>query len=106
MAQFDVHRNRGQTRDSAPFFVTVQSAIYDAYDRRVVVPLMRKSSLEQINSPQLNPTFVIDGIPVVLNPLEIFPIPKDQLGKFVQSLSDESNRIIDALDELITRAYG
>jgi toxin CcdB len=106
MAQFDVHRNRGQTRESAPFFVTVQSALYDGYDRRVVVPLMRKSSLDKINNPQLNPTFVIDEIPVVLNPLETFPIPKDKLGKFVQSLADESDRIIDALDELITRAYG
>jgi toxin CcdB len=106
MAQFDVYRNRGQTRDYAPFFVTIQSALYDGYDRRVVVPLVRKSSLDKIISPHLNPTFVIDGIPVVLNPLETFPIPKDKLGKFVHSLSDEGDRIIDALDELITRAYG
>jgi len=48
---------------------------------------------------------VIDDIPVVLSPLEIFPIPKDKLGKFVQSLADESDRIMDALDELITRAH-
>lgn len=106
MAQFDVYRNRGQTRDSAPFFVTVQSALYDGYDRRVVVPLMKKSSLDKINNSRLNPTFVIDGIPVVLNPLETFPIPKDKLGKFVQSLLEESDQIVDAFDELITRAYG
>jgi len=106
MAQFDVHRNRGQTRDSAPFFVTIQSALYDEYDRRVVVPLISKSSLDTIPNPHLNPTFVIDGIAVVLNPLETFPIPGDKLGKFVQSLASESDRIIDALDELITRAYG
>lgn len=106
MAQFDVYRNRGQTRDNAPFFVTIQSALYDGYERRVVVPLIRKSSLDKIISPLLNPTFVIDGIPVVLNPLETFPIPKDKLGKFVHSLSDEGDRIVDALDELITRAYG
>jgi len=106
MAQFDVHRNRGQTRDGAPFFVTVQSALYDGYERRVVVPLMKKSALEKVSNPRLNPTFVIDGIPVVLNPLETFPIPKDKLGRFVQSLMDESDQIIDALDELITRAHG
>ena len=106
MAQFDVYRNGGQSRDFAPFFVTVQSALYDQYERRVVVPLMKRSGLERIHNPRLNPTFVIDGISVVLHPLETFPIPKDKLGKFVRSLADRGDQIIDALDELITRGYG
>jgi len=44
--------------------------------------------------------------PVVLHPLETTSIAKDKLGKFVKSLANEGDRIIDALDELITRAYG
>lgn len=105
MAQFDVHRNRGQTRDSAPFFVIVQSALYDGYERRVVVPLMKRSSVDEIRISSLNPTFTVDGIQVVLHPLEIFPIPKDKLGKLVQSLADRGDEIVNALDQLMTRAY-
>jgi hypothetical protein len=41
MAQFDVHRNTGKHRDSIPFVVVVQSAQFDGYRRRVVVPLVR-----------------------------------------------------------------
>jgi toxin CcdB len=38
MAQFDVHRNKGALRDSIPYVVLVQSAQFDRYRRRVVVP--------------------------------------------------------------------
>lgn len=39
MAQFDVHRNKGQLQASIPFVVLVQSSLFDRYKRRVVVPL-------------------------------------------------------------------
>jgi toxin CcdB len=106
MAQFDVHRNRGQNRDSIPFVVIVQSSIFDDYKRRVVVPLVRRSYLNKVTHLRFNPTFVIDNIPVVLHPLEIVSVPMDQLGQRVDSLASDSDRIIDALDELMTRAYG
>lgn len=106
MAQFDVHRNRGQNRDSIPFVVLVQSSVFDDYKRRVVVPLVRKSHVDKISHPRFNPTFVIENVPVVLHPLEIVSVPKDKLGKRVDSLADEGDRIINALDELITRAHG
>ena len=38
MAQFDVHRNKGALRESIPFVVLVQSAQFDRYRRRMVVP--------------------------------------------------------------------
>jgi len=41
MAQFDVHRNLGKNHDAIPFVVIVQSALFDSYRRRVVVPLVR-----------------------------------------------------------------
>jgi toxin CcdB len=105
MAQFDVHRNRGQNRDSIPFVVLVQSSVFDEYKRRVVIPLVRKSHVDKISHPRFNPTFVIESIPVVLHPLEIVSIPKDKLGKRVDSLAAEGDRIINALDELLTRAH-
>ena len=106
MAQFDVHRNRGQNQDAIPYVVTVQSAVFDDYRRRVVVPLVRKSYLDSVSLPRLNPTFEIEGTSVVLNPFEMVSVARNKLGPLVQSLANEGQQIIDALDELLTRAHG
>ena len=37
MAQFDVCRNRGRSRDAFPYFVVVQSRVFDATGRRVLL---------------------------------------------------------------------
>jgi toxin CcdB len=104
MAQFDVHRNTGVHKDSIPFVVIVQSAQFDNYRRRAVVPLVRSSALGKISHGTFNPTFKIRGTSVVLHPLEIVSIPVNQLGVLVGSLSDQSQVIAAALDELLTRA--
>lgn len=75
MAQFDVHRNTGNHKDSIPFVVIVQSAQFDNYRRRVVVPLVRSTALGKISHATFNPTFKIRGTSVVLQPLEIVSIP-------------------------------
>ena len=106
MAQFDVHRNRGQNHDAIPYVVIVQSSIFDDYRRRVVVPLVKKSYLDSVSLPRLNPTFRIGKTLVVLHPFEIVSVAKNRLGPFVQSLADQGQHIIDALDELTTRAHG
>jgi toxin CcdB len=59
----------------------------------------------RISNPRFNPTFTIERIPVVLHPLEIVSVTTENLGKCVQSLKPEADRIIGALDELITRAW-
>jgi len=105
MAQFDVHRNSGKHRDSIPFVVVVQSAQFDNYRRRVVVPLVRATAIGKVSYAVFNPTFKIRGTTVVLHPLEIVSIPLDQLGEPLGSLSDESQLIVAALDELLTRAW-
>jgi toxin CcdB len=104
MAQFDVHRNPGRHRESIPFVVIVQSTVYDNYRRRVVVPLVNKSSLAKIANPRFNPTFRIKGQSVVLHPLEIVSVARENLGEWVDSLAKEGDHIISALDELLTRA--
>lgn len=106
MAQFDVHRNRGANRETIPYVVVVQSAIFDGYKRRVVVPLVKKSYIDKVTLPRFNPTFTIEGTPVVLHPLEMVSVATDKMGKVVHSLVEEGQQIIDALDELITRAHG
>ena len=105
MSQFDVHRNGGKNCENIPFVVVVQSSIFDDYGRRVVVPLVRKSSLGKITNPRFNPTFVVDRVSVVLHPLEIVSVTKEMLGNPVHSLASEADRIAGALDELLTRAW-
>jgi toxin CcdB len=105
MAQFDVHRNTGRHRDDIPYVVLVQSSLYDSYRRRVVVPLVRKTTVGKIGNPRFNPTFKIEKTLVVLHPLEIVSVPNEQLGEFVTSLDHEGGRVMDALDELLTQAW-
>jgi toxin CcdB len=105
MAQFDVHRNIGKQKESIPFVVVVQSALYDDYRRRVVIPLVKKGELSQIPSPRLNPTFKVKSLAVVLHPLDMVSVAIEQLGERVGSLTAEGDAIVAALDELITRAF-
>jgi toxin CcdB len=106
MAQFDVHRNQGRHRADIPYVVLVQSSLYDSYLRRVVVPLVRKSALGKVSNPRFNPSFKIENAQVVLHPLEIVSVPNELLGEYVTTLGSEGSRIMDALDELLTRAWG
>jgi toxin CcdB len=109
MAQFDVHRNKGPLRDSIPFVVIVQSSLYEAYRRRVVVPLVRRSVLPRKAASagtRLNPVFRIAGTDVVLHPLDMVSVALDQLGERVGSLADRGQDITDALDELLSRSWG
>ena len=53
-----------------------------------------------------NPVFQIEGVQVVLNPLEIVSLSLEQLGQQVGSLADQGQAISDALDELLTRSWG
>ncbi len=105
MPQFDVHRNAGQHKDTIPFVVVVQSSQFDGYRRRVVVPLVRTSAIGKVSYSAFNPTFKIRGVAVVLHPLEIVSVPVDRLGDVVASLRDESQTIVAALDELLSRAW-
>lgn len=109
MAQFDIHRNKGTLRESIPFVVLVQSAQFDRYRRRVVVPLVRRNALPA-NMPtvgaRMNPVFVVEGIEVVLHTLDMVSVAFDQLGERFGSLEDQGQRITDALDELLTRSWG
>jgi toxin CcdB len=106
MAQFDVHRNIGKHRGDIPYVVLVQSSLYDSYRRRVVVPMVRKAVLGKVSNPRFNPSFRIENVQVVLHPLEIVSVPIELLGEYVESLSSEGSRIMDALDELLARAWG
>lgn len=105
MAQFDVHRNPGKHAESAPFVVVVQSSQFDLYRRRVVVPLVRANEMGRITYPTFNPTFSVNGIAVALDPLDMVAVPLERLGPAVESLADHGQAIVNALDELFSRAW-
>lgn len=104
MAQFDVHRNTGSQKSVIPYTVIVQSRRFDLARRRVVVPLVLQSAFP-VSEARLNPAFEIEGNPVVLNPLQLVSIGVDRLGDFVGSLRSDGDRVIAAIDLLITRAW-
>ncbi len=109
MAQYDIHHNQGPLRAYIPFVVVVQSALYDGYRRRMVVPLVRASALPGASTTagsRLNPVFQVDGQTVVLHPLDMVSVAVDQLGAKFASLADQGLVISDALDELLTRSWG
>ncbi|HEV2673117.1 MAG TPA: CcdB family protein [Aliidongia sp.] len=104
MAQFDVHRNIGPQKRDLPFVVVVQSRRFDSSGRRVVVPLTPAAGISFAEG-RLNPTFEVEDRLVVLHPLLIVSIALDQLGPKVGSLATEGNRIIAALDLVVSRAW-
>lgn len=105
MAQFDVHRNTGRLQETVPFVVVVQSSQFDGYRRRVVVPLVKTSTVRAPLMRVLNPQFRVGNIDVVLHPLDLVSVPAEQLGECVGSLAESAAAIVCALDEVLTRAW-
>ncbi len=105
MAQFDVHRNPGRLRDVVPFLVLLQSARFDRSSHRVAAPLIARHAFPD-PEPHFNPDFVIDGVAVVLDPLQIAAVPVARLGALAGSLAERSDDLIRALDLLISRGHG
>ena len=109
MAQYDVHLNPGPMRATVPMVVLVQSSLFDGYRRRVVVPLVLRSSLPagtKLAGTRMNPVFKIKGQTLVLHPLDMVSVAMEQLGACVGSLADQGQVVADALDELLTRSWG
>lgn len=106
VTQFDVHRNMGKQRAAIPYVVVVQSALFDAYRRRVVVPLVHRTGAVASRASRLNPVFTIENIELVLHPLELVSVALEQLGEKVGDLQEQGAAITDALDEVFTRAWG
>lgn len=85
--------------------VVVQSRRFDAYGRRVVVPLVRADEVRVVERT-LNPTFVVAGVAVILHPLDLASVPAGRLGPVVASLSGEGDAIVTAHDLTLSRAWG
>jgi toxin CcdB len=107
MAQFDVHTNPGRNRAVIPYVVNVQSHRLEGAGTRIVVPLVRSSDSRNAD-PRLIPSFQVLAETLFLNPLALFTTPLSALGPVVASLAadPDAGRIIAAIDEVISQAYG
>jgi toxin CcdB len=102
--QLDVDRNPGRNKIVIPFVVVVQSNQFREATHRAVVPLVAASTFGSPDS-DVGPHFVIDGRTVVLDPLQITNVPGEVLGPSVASLTGEGDRVMRALDILLSRAW-
>lgn len=105
MAQFDVHHSPGRRQDY-PYVVVVQSSQFDGYPRRLVIPLARFGEAAARRHPDLTPRIAIAGDVLYLDPLQLQTVPVSALGPAIASLAEDSDRIIKAIDAVITRAWG
>lgn len=104
IGQFDVFANVGSNQN-IPFVVVVQSSVFEAAPRRVVVPLIAITAA-RLTPSRMTPEFEVAGRRVMLQPLEITSVPVAALQQRVGSLKDHGQQVIDALDELLTQAFG
>ena len=55
---------------------------------------------------RMNSVSEVDGVKVVLHPLDVVSVAVDPLGKHVASLVDNGQAIADAPDELLPWSWG
>jgi toxin CcdB len=78
------------------------------YSMGIVLPLVLRSALPGPSATvgsRLNPVFQVEGVSVVLHPLDMVSVAMEQLGEKTASLAEQSQLIADALDELLTRSW-
>jgi toxin CcdB len=108
MAQFDVHRNIGGSRQSVPYLLDVQPNRFAASRRRIVIPLLVSNEMASARYAFAAQRYVIEGRQVVFEPLHMQATPVAKLGEVVMSLAEDNEavRIIAAIDEVISRSRG
>lgn len=101
MKQFDVFRNPnpGSAR-TVPFLLLIQSELLDEFPTRIVAPLVKPSALS-VPATRLNPTFKVDGEPVLMLTQQLGAVAKRSLKHKVASLDRHRTEIIAAIDFLL-----
>ena len=103
MPQFDVYKNPGRNED-VPFVVQVQSTRLDQSVGRVVVPLVRIGH-SAVKDHALTPHLMVMKQAVFADVLNMATLFKARLSHPLVALGEsDQNRIIQAIDEMISRA--
>jgi len=99
MAQFDVYRN--PNRDSrAPYLLDLQHGMFSQLRTRIVAPLIPAEQVKPMT--RINPVFEVEGRQLVMSTTELAGIAIKDIGAKVESLAQERDRIIAALDYVFT----
>lgn len=106
MRQFDVHRLVGRSAGVRPYLVIVQSNLFMRRERLLAIPLALAAGLTDRPEARVNPVFVIERQTVFLETFGLGSFPLSAFGARVQSLEDDSDRIVAALDLAMARGYG
>ena len=103
MSQFAVYKS--PLRDSQiAFVVQIQTNRFDRTKGRVVMSLMHRAG-DRTPDHAITPHFMVLGVAVFANPLDISTIPTTRLGTPVAILPEsDQSLLITAIDELISRA--
>jgi toxin CcdB len=100
MATFDVHSHPDKSlRDRTPFLLDVQNSHLGGLTTRVVVPL-RAASVYPFQMRDLNPSFKVSGMDVVMDTAAMAAFPASELRTPVDNLRPKADAIVSALDTL------
>ena len=103
MTQFCVYKNQDRrSKETYPYFVDVQNALFADLNSRLVIPLTGHNSLNKIHVERLCPVIPIRGENYVLLTHQMTSVPASILAKEEMSLEDFRYEILDAIDMLIT----
>ena len=103
MAQWDVYPNPASaSRERLPYLVVLQSDLLAMLPTRLVAPLSRTQVPAGELPQRLAPVFDVAGERLVLKAHEAGVLPVRALGRPVSSLRDQSHRLVDALDAVIS----
>ncbi len=103
MPQFAVYTNRNEaTRGRFPLLLDVQSDFLEPLDTRVVVPLSPASTGSARAMRGLTPFVTIAGEVYLMMTPQLAGISVRELGVVVDTIPSEREKIIGALDLLIT----
>jgi toxin CcdB len=98
--QFDVFANPTRTRAEQPFLICVQHKDLDHLPTRLVAPLATQQVVR--TASRLNPMLTVGGKEVFLVPQNLSPIALRFLREPAGSLEQDRDRIIAAVDMLMT----
>lgn len=103
MSQFTVYENRdAATRDTYPYFLSVQNDLFDELNSRVVVPFSTPGSIQHRYAKKLCPVIPIQGDDFVLLTHQITTVPKSFLSSKTAVADAFRSEIISAIDFLFT----
>lgn len=97
MARFDVYDGRG----TAPYLLDCQADLLSDLNTRLVVPLLLEGDAPR-PATRLNPIFEIQGRQVVMVTQFAAAIATADMGERVASLAGQQDRILNAIDMLIS----